>query len=72
MEQYIKRMIEEYNQLKERTNKLEAMLGKSERGELDFELSCPVELLQTQYRLMAGYLKILEIRAHLEGIDLDD
>ena len=70
MHDYQKRMIEEYKQLKERAEKLGVLLGKAAIDELDFELSCPIELLQAQWHAMGAYLKILEERAKFEGIDL--
>lgn len=72
MHDYQKRMIEEYKQLKERAEKLGVLLGKAAIDELDFKLSCPIELLQAQRHAMAAYLKILEERAKFERIDLYD
>ncbi|OHX28341.1 hypothetical protein Javan273_0032 [Streptococcus phage Javan273] len=72
METYKQRMVEEYFQLKERANKLGIMIGNYHGGTLDFEPTCPIELLETQYHTMCAYLKILEQRAEIEGIDLDD
>ncbi|MEF8676943.1 hypothetical protein NME32_00990 [Streptococcus pyogenes] len=48
MEIYKQRMIEEYKQLKKRAEKLSIVLNRYYLDELDFELSCPIELLQTQ------------------------
>ena len=70
MEAYKQLMINEYNELKERTDKLGFMLVKESRGGLDFELSCPVNLLKAQYNVMNSYLNILELRAEIEGIAL--
>ena len=70
MNNYKQRMIDEYNELKERTDKLGFMLVKESRGGLDFELSCPVNLLKAQYNAMNSYLNILKVRAEIEGIEL--
>lgn len=70
MEEYKKRMIEEYRELKERYRKLLSMLVKQEDGVLDFKLNCPVELLRQQAEYMGKYLKVLETRAAIEGIEL--
>lgn len=68
MEDYKTRMIEEYKFVKEKYDKLHKLLIKQKAGTLDFELTCPVELLQDQMNVMSQYLYILEIRAELEGI----
>ena len=70
MEAYKQRMVNEYNELKERTDKLGFMLVKESRGCLDFELSSPVSLLKAQYNAMESYLNILKVRAEIEGIEL--
>ena len=69
MKDYKQRMIDEYKQLKERTNKLGLMIGKYHGGTLDFEPNCPIELLETQYYTMCAYLKILEQHAEVEGVE---
>lgn len=70
MEDYKKRMQEEYEQLGNRMLKLENMLTKHDKGELDFEFSCPVELLRRQLDVMRDYFEILETRAQIEGVVL--
>lgn len=70
MEAYKQRMVNEYNELKERTEKLGKLLDKYVYGELDFELNCPVFLLENQYNTMQAYLSILKQRAEIEGIEL--
>lgn len=70
MEAYKQRMIDEYNQLKERMDKLGEFLKKAKRNELAFELSCPIDLLRSQWYAIGAYLKILETRAKFERIDL--
>lgn len=65
------RFIEEYNELKNRKMKLHKMLVKYDAGTLDFKPTCPVELLKQQEIVMSEYMRILEIRAQMEGIILD-
>ena len=67
---YIQRFKAEYNQTKIRYNKLHKMLVKYEAKTLDFEPSCPINILQMQANYMGNYLKQLEIRAEIENIDI--
>lgn len=60
----------EYEELKERHGKLRKMLIKYDAGNLEFEPTCPIELLRRQRRVMAEYLSILEARAEIEKITL--
>ena len=60
----------EYYLTKVRYEKLHKMLIKYEAGTLDFELSCPPEILEKQACFMGNYLKTLEIRAEIEKIEL--
>ena len=69
---YKDRFKAEYLQTKIRYNKLHRMCIKYEAGTLDFEPTCSLELLKEQKSYMGNYLRILEIRAELEGIDLED
>lgn len=62
----------EYHQLKIRCEKLEAMCKKYAAGELGFTPNCSLELLQEQLSYMLRYKEILEARAEIEGIDLQD
>lgn len=71
MEDYKRRMIEEYKQTKERYTKLHKMLVKHNAGTLDFEPKCPIGLLREQKSHMGQYLYALEVRAEIEGVDLD-
>lgn len=64
-------MIIEYQELKRRTEKLGKLLDKHLYGKLDFELNCPVALLESQYYTMQAYLSILVQRAEIEHVDLD-
>lgn len=65
------RVVQEYKELKERYNKLHKMLIKYEAGTLDFTPNCSLELLKEQEMYMGDYLRILEIRAEIEDIDLE-
>ena len=67
---YKERLKQEYLELKERLEKLHRMLVKNSAKTLDFEFECPVSLLEDQEYYMENYLKILEIRAEIEGIEL--
>lgn len=65
------RFVHEYKELKERYNKLHKMIIKYEAGTLDFTPNCSLELLKEQKRYMGEYLRVLEIRAEIEDIDLE-
>ena len=65
------RVVQEYKELKERYNKLHKMIIKYEAGTLDFTPNCSLELLKEQKMYMGEYLRILEIRAEIEDIDLE-
>lgn len=60
----------EYLQTKIRCEKLHRMMVKREAGTLDFEPKCSNVILQRQKAYMQEYLKMLEVRAEIEGIDL--
>lgn len=64
------RFVAEYCQTKIRYEKLHKMLIKYEAGTLNFEPKCSLELLSEQAKHMGLYLKCLEIRAEIEGIEL--
>ena len=67
---YRQRFRAEYYQTKERYDRLDAMTVKYEAGTLDFELTCPLELLLRQKKAMGEYLRAMKIRAEMEGISL--
>lgn len=69
-EDYNDRFKAEYFQTKIRYDKLHKMLVKRAAGTLDFEPKCSVALLTEQKRYMGEYLRVLETRAEIEGIDL--
>lgn len=69
-EDYKERFLAEYYQLCIRTFKLSDVLNKYYHNALEFELSCPIWLLEEQYRTMRQYIEVMQHRAELEKIDL--
>lgn len=67
---YKERFKAEYRQTKIRYDKLHAMLVRADAGTLNFNPSCPLDLLREQKVFMGKYLYCLEVRAQIEGIDL--
>lgn len=61
----------EYLQTKIRYDKLHKMIIKYEAGTLEFTPTTPIHLLEEQAKFMGNYLRILEIRAEIEKIDLE-
>ena len=70
MEDWKVRFRKEYYELRERFQKLDTMIDKYEKGQLEFEPKCPIDLLKGQRSTMWNYLKILEQRAKIEEIKL--
>ena len=70
MEDWKERFRKEYHELRERFQKLDMMIGKYEKGQLEFEPKCPIDLLKRQRSVMWVYLSILEQRAKIEEIKL--
>ncbi|MCI1914658.1 MAG: hypothetical protein LKJ05_02865 [Bifidobacteriaceae bacterium] len=68
---YQDRFRAEYEQLTIRAKKLEFMIGRYERNELDFTPKTPLPLLRAQFSSMATYLDVLDYRAEIEGINLN-
>ena len=68
---YKERFKAEYYQIAIRYEKLLAMCEKWDRGTLDFVPTCPRATYNFQLRAMKDYKGILEIRAKLEGIELN-
>lgn len=69
---YRDRMKAEYLQMKIRRDALHEMCVKYEAGTLKFEPTCSLDLLKKQETIMSQYLYLLEIRASLEGICLEE
>lgn len=68
---YKDRMEQEYHELSVRHRKLHNMLVKLDAGTLEFTPTCPVDVLKEQEDVMAKYLRILEVRAEIENVDLN-
>ena len=74
-EEYKERFKAEYLQLVIRYNKLRDLIYKWDVGgekALGFKPTCPRSTYTLQIRAMADYLAVLEARAIMEGIDLED
>ena len=67
---YKDRFRAEHAQAQIRLRNLGAMLAKWEEGTLEFEPTCPKNLLYAQLAYMHAYLSVLEKRAGIEGIQL--
>lgn len=72
MEPWKLRFINEYDELKEKTEKLGNMLSAYSANELNFTPKCDYNLLHEQYVYMKNYLNVLERRAMIECIDLKE
>lgn len=70
MEDWKERFKKEYYELWERFSKLDYMIGKYEKGTLEFKPNCPIDLLKRQRSVMWEYLSILKQRARIEEIKL--
>ena len=68
---YKDRFKAEYFQTKIRYDKLHKMLIKLDAGTLDFKPTCSKIVLLEQKRHMGEYIRSLQLRAEIEGIDLD-
>lgn len=71
-EDYKERFKAEYWQLKIRLEKFRKMFVQNEAETLSFMLKTPLYHLRMQEDAMGKYLEMLELRAKLEGIDLDN
>lgn len=69
---YTDRFKAEYYQTKIRKQKLENMLVKYNNKTLDFEPKCSFQLLLNQWQIMCLYLNLLEMRADIEEVRLDE
>lgn len=68
---YTNRFVGEYYQTKIRYDRLHKMIIKFKANKLEFTPSCSIELLEKQAKAMGEYLYCLEIRAEIEGINLE-
>lgn len=69
---YKERFRAEYYQVVIRYQKLSAMLEKWDKGELDFTPTCPRSTYNMQIKAMTDYIAVLEARAVMEGVDLEE
>lgn len=69
-EDYKDRFKAEYYQVFIRFVKLNSMIEKWDKDELDFEPTCPRSTYDMQLKAMKGYIAVLEARAVMENIDL--
>lgn len=69
---YKERFKAEYYQVVIRYKKLQTMLDKWDNGELKFEPICPRSTYNMQIKAMEDYIAVLEARAVMENIDLED
>lgn len=67
---YKDRFKAEYYQLVIRFKKLQAMLEKWDKGELNFTPTCPKAAYNFQIKAMGEYIASLEVRAAIEGVEL--
>ena len=79
MSNYKERMIEEYQTLRTRHERLRDMCNRIEAAEMmkgvggpidEPPHDCPLFLLRDQQRIMGEYLHVLELRAIIEGVNL--
>ena len=70
-ENYKDRFKAEYIQLKNRYEGLKRMTDNWDNGTLSFTTTCPRATYNFQLRAMKEYLDILEVRAKIEGINLE-
>ena len=71
IDDYKERFKAEYYQIKIRVNGLDNMLSKWDRGLLGFIPKCPRSAYDMQLRAMKDYKIALELRALIEGIEID-
>lgn len=69
---YKDRFIAEYQQLVIRYNGLKRMLENWDRNELPFTPTCPRSTYNMQIKAMTDYIAVLEARAVMENIDLQE
>ena len=69
---YKERFKAEYTQLVIRYYGLRNMLEKWDNGTLEFEPTCPRSTYNLQIKAMTDYIAVLEARAVMENVDLDD
>ena len=68
---YKERFIAELYQLKLRMDSLHKTITKYKEKRLDFDLSCPISLLEKQLKVMVEYYGVLVDRAKIENINIE-
>lgn len=68
--EYKDRMVIEYFDLKERVQKLAAMLDRWQRGMLEFTPKSSPDIINAQLDVMRAYARILGERARAEDVEL--
>lgn len=71
-ENYKERFKAEYCQVVIRYEKLKSMLDRWDAGCLNFSPTCPRSTYNMQAKAMTDYIAVLEARALMEGVDLDN
>ena len=71
-EDYKNRFRAEYYQVIIRYKKLKAMLEMWDNGTLEFTPTCPRSTYDLQIKAMTDYIAVLEARAVMENVDLED
>lgn len=69
---YKERFQAEYMQLLIRYNGLKRMLDNWDVGKLNFTPTCPRGIYNYQVKAMKDYLDVLEVRADIENVNLND
>ena len=69
---YKERFIAEYQQLVIRYKGLKSMLEKWDKNALPFTPTCPRSTYNLQITAMTDYIAVLEARAVMEGIELQE
>ncbi|MBR3208844.1 MAG: hypothetical protein IKF82_01105 [Bacilli bacterium] len=69
---YKARFVAEYYQNKIRYEKLKTMCEKWDEGKLEFQPTCPREIYNAQLHFMKCYIEVLQNRAKMEDIELND
>lgn len=72
MDAWKERFVDEYKELDERCHKLAVMLTKMRNGTLEFTPNCSYDLLHEQLVYMQAYREVLQRRAEIEGIKVND
>lgn len=68
---YKERFKAEYYQLKIRYEKLMKMIEQWDNNQLSSNPTCPRSIYSLQTKAMYDYLAVLEVRAAIEGIELN-